>query len=239
VIAGTPILRSLGLGTAVVAVLALAPSPATAATPAIRMPAAGELLASRAAVRAAPSPHARLLRVLHRFQPDAQFAIVLAVRGRVGSDGRWWYELSLPARPNGQRGWVRGDLVDLQPVTNRIVVYVGARRIEVRRISDDKLLLRATVAVGRPGAETPLGRDFYVQARYVPNDPFFGPFVLETSAYSKLSEWPGGGLAGIHGTDRPDLLGEAVSHGCVRVSNTVALELERLAPLGTVIDLLP
>jgi len=63
--------------------------------------------------------------------------------------------------------------------------------------------------------------------------------VLETSAYSKLSDWPGGGLAGIHGTDRPDLLGQAVSHGCVRVSNSVARELERLAPLGTLIDLLP
>jgi hypothetical protein len=177
--------------------------------------------------------------VLHQFQPDAQFAIFLAVRARLGSDGRLWYQLSLPARPNGQRGWVRGDLVDLRPVRNRIVVYVHARRIEVRRISDDRLLLRSTVAVGRPGAETPLGRDFYVQARYVPRDPFFGPFVLETSAYSKLSDWPGGGLAGIHGTDRPDLLGQAVSHGCVRVSNRVALELERLAPLGTLIDLLP
>jgi lipoprotein-anchoring transpeptidase ErfK/SrfK len=30
-----------------------------------------------------------------------------------------------------------------------------------------------------------------------------------------------------------------VSHGCVRVSNAVVLELERLAPLGTPVDLLP
>jgi lipoprotein-anchoring transpeptidase ErfK/SrfK len=84
-----------------------------------------------------------------------------------------------------------------------------------------------------------LGRDFFVQGRYLPGDPFFGPFVLVTSAYSKLSDWPGGGLAGIHGTDQPGLLGQAVSHGCVRVSNAVALELERLAPLGTPVDLLP
>ena len=205
----------------------------------MRMPAAGELLASRVAVRVAPSPHARLIRVLHQFQADAQFEIVLAVRAEVGSDGAWWYELSLPGRPNGQRGWARGDLLDLSPVRNRIVVYIHARRIEVRRISDGKLLLGATVAVGKPGAETPTGRDFYVRARFVPSDPFFGAFVLETSAYSKLSDWPGGGLAGIHGTDRPELLGQAVSHGCVRVSNAVARALERLAPLGTLVDLLP
>ena len=80
--------------------------------------------------------------------------------------------------------------------------------------------------------ETPLGH-FYVTARFVPNDPFLGVFALETSAYSKLSEWPGGGVVGIHGTSRPDLLGQAVSHGCIRVSNATAAALRRLAPLGT------
>jgi lipoprotein-anchoring transpeptidase ErfK/SrfK len=49
----------------------------------------------------------------------------------------------------------------------------------------------------------------------------------------------GSGLAGIHGTNRPDLLGQAVSHGCVRVANPVDRALARLAPLGTPIDLLP
>jgi lipoprotein-anchoring transpeptidase ErfK/SrfK len=224
---------------ALCAFAALVVIPGAGADQGLRLPAAGELVGSTAAVRAAPSPHAQLLRVMHQFQPDGQFQEVLAVASRLGRDGRRWYELSLPGRPNGQRGWVRGDLVDLQPVANRIVVHVGARRIEVRRVSDHRLLLEGTVAVGRPGAETPLGRDFFVQARYFPTDPFYGPFVLVTSAYSKLSEWPGGGLAGIHGTDEPNLLGQAVSHGCVRVSNSVAVALERLAPLGTPVDLLP
>ena len=132
-----------------------------------------------------------------------------------------------------------GELLDLHAVANRIVVRVGERRIFVRRIADNRLLVTGVVAVGKPGAETPLGRDFYVQGRFVPRDPFFGRFVLETSAYSKLSDWPGGGLAGIHGTNQPQLLGQAVSHGCVRVSDPVARALDRLAPLGTPIDLLP
>jgi len=231
--------RKGACGAAFCAFAALLVIPGARAERGLRLPAAGELVGSSAAVRTAPSPHARLLRVMHQFQPDGQFQEVLAVASRLGRDGRRWYELSLPGRPNGQRGWVRGDLVDLRPVVNRIVVHVGERRIEVRRVSDDRLLLEGTVAVGRPGAETPLGRDFFVQARYFPTDPFYGPFVLVTSAYSKLSEWPGGGLAGIHGTDEPNLLGQAVSHGCVRVSNTVAVALERLAPLGTPVDLLP
>jgi lipoprotein-anchoring transpeptidase ErfK/SrfK len=223
-----------------IAVLLACPAAADAAPGSpVRLPAAGELVSSNLAVRAAPGPGARLLRVLHRFRQDGQFGVVLAVRAQRAADGAWWYELSLPGRPNGQRGWVRSDLVDLRAAANRIVVHVGERRIEVRRIADDRVLLSAVVAVGKPGTETPLGRDYYVQARYIPDDPFYGSFVLVTSASSKLPDWPDGGFAGIHGTDQPDLLGEAVSHGCVRVSNAVARTLERLAPLGSPVDLLP
>ena len=222
------------------ALLLLAAAPASSSSgQTVKLPAAGELITSRAVVRAAPAPTARALRVLHRLRPDGQFAVVLAIATRRGADGHRWYELSLPGRPNGQRGWVRDELLDLHTVANRIVVRVGERRIFVRRIADNRLLVSGVVAVGKPGAETPLGRDFYVQGRFVPRDPFFGRFVLETSAYSKLSDWPGGGLAGIHGTNQPQLLGQAVSHGCVRVSDPVARALERLAPLGTPIDLLP
>ena len=92
--------------------------------------------------------------------------------------------------------------------------------------------MHAQVAIGAPGMETPLGH-FYVQARFVPDDSFLGVFAVETSAYSKLTEWPGGGVVGIHGTSMPQLLGQAVSHGCVRVSNTTAAAMRKLAPLGT------
>ena len=110
------------------------------------MPAAGELLAPSVIVRAAPSAEARVVREMKQFRKDSQFQVVLAVKARRGSDGTWWYMLSLPGRPNGQRGWVRGDLVDLQPMNRRIVVHVASRTIAVRRISDGKLLLRAVAA---------------------------------------------------------------------------------------------
>ena len=207
-----------------------------ATTPPHRFPAAGELLRP-AVVRAAPDPSARAMRTMRRFRPDLQFQIVLALSARRGADGAWWYRLSLPGRPNGARGWVRADAVEARPVVNRIVVRLGARRIEVRRIVDGRLLLHGVVAVGAPGAETPLGRSFYVQSAFVPTDPFFGAYALETSAYSRLTDWPDGGIVGIHGTSRPDLLGQAVSHGCIRVANDVARRLRRLAPLGTPIDL--
>ena len=74
---------------------------------------------------------------------------------------------------------------------------------------------------------------------FVPADPFSGPYALETSAYTRVTDWPGDGVVGIHGTNRPALLGQAVSHGCVRVANAVATRLRRLAPPGTPIDVIP
>lgn len=215
-----------------------APNAAARAELPTRFPAAGELVRT-VAVRASPARSARVIRVLRRFRPDAQFQIVLALGSRRGGDGAPWYRLSLPGRPNGGRGWVPANVVEVSPVRNRIVVRLRARSIVVRRISDGRLLLRAVVAVGRPGAETPVGRDFYVASAFVPTDPFFGTFALETSAYSRLTDWPDDGVVGIHGTNRPELLGRAVSHGCIRVENAIALRLARVAPLGTPVDILP
>jgi lipoprotein-anchoring transpeptidase ErfK/SrfK len=196
-----------------------------------RFPAAGELTVDSVPVRRAPNPHAPVIKVMHDFRPDYRPQEIYAVAGRNGSDAEPWYRISVPMRPNGTYGWVPASSVELAPTVSQIVVNVGARTIDVYR--GHKHALHATVAVGAAGMPTPLGH-YYVAARFVPyHDPFLGVFAVETSAYSSLTEWPGGGVVGIHGTDEPWLLGKAVSHGCVRVSNQTASALRRLAPLGT------
>ena len=82
--------------------------------------------------------------------------------------------------------------------------------------------------------ETPLGL-FYVTVRFKPiKEPFLGAFAFETSAYSKLSDWPGGGVVGLHGWNDPSVLGKA---GLARLHQ--GLERERAAflrdriPVGT------
>jgi lipoprotein-anchoring transpeptidase ErfK/SrfK len=139
-------------------------------------------------------------------------------------------------RPNGTTGWIPAKVADLTPTVALIVVHRGSRTIDVYRNGKHKV--HAKVAVGAPGMETPLGH-YYVAATFVPyHDPFLGVYALETSAYSKLTEWPGGGVVGIHGTNEPWLLGKAVSHGCIRVANSTASALKRLTPLGTPILIL-
>jgi len=200
----------------------------------VALPAAGELAVPSVVARSAPSPTASRVKVLDQFRPDYRQQEVLAIGAKVGTDGRLWYRLSLPMRPNGTTGWVSARQLDLHHVATRILVDIAKRRMQVLR--GNKVLYTTTVAVGRPGMETPTGH-YYVQVRFHPDDPFLGVFAFETSAYSKLSEWPGGGVVGIHGTSAPQLLGQAVSHGCVRMSNQAALVLEKLVPLGTPITI--
>jgi lipoprotein-anchoring transpeptidase ErfK/SrfK len=199
-------------------------------------PAAGTLRVATLVARAKPDSSARALRVFHQFRPDFRPQIVVALASRRGADGRPWLQIELPMRPNGRLGWVPATTVDVRPVTLHIVVHRGARRLELFRGHNP--LYRTTVAVGRPGMETPLGR-FYVQAAFRPDDSFLGSFAFETSAYSRLTDWPGGGVVGIHGTSAPSLLGQAVSHGCVRMSNTAALVLKRYVRPGTPIAIIP
>ena len=48
-----------------------------------------------------------------------------------------------------------------------------------------------------------------------------------------LTDWPGGGVIGIHGTDQPGLIPGRPSHGCVRVRNGDVKRLYALTPIGT------
>lgn len=210
---------------------ALHPEGASASAPP-RFPQAGTLSWASVAVRRAPDRRAPVIRVLHQFRPDFRPQVVFALERRRGADGGWWYRLEVPMRPNGTTGWIRAAAAEVKPVHVTVVVHRSARRLEILR--DGRRLYGTAAAVGMPGAETPLG-SFYVTARFWPTDSFYGPFALETSAYSRLSDWPGGGVVGIHGTSLPQLLGQAVSHGCVRVSNAAALVLERLVSVGSAI----
>ena len=193
-------------------------------------PAAGQLTVNAVVVRRHPAPNAPKIKVMCYFRPDYRVQEILAVASRQGPSGTPWYRISVPMRPNGTYGWIPAASVSLSPTVAQIVVDRTRRTIDVYR--NDKHVLHGKVAVGAPGMETPLGH-YYVAATFVPDDAFLGVYALETTAYSKLTDWPGGGVVGIHGTNAPYLLGQAVSHGCIRVSNQTAAALKRLTPIGT------
>ncbi|HEY2355319.1 MAG TPA: L,D-transpeptidase family protein [Gaiellaceae bacterium] len=198
-------------------------------------PAAGELNEGSVTVRSKPASSAKKIAVMKYFRPDYRVQEIFAVSSVTSSSGKPWYHIMVPGRPNGRYGYIPASSVSLSPTIAQIVVNRSKRVIDVYR--NNKHVWHGKVAVGAPGMETPLGH-YYVQVAFKPvNDPFLGVWALETSAYSKLSDWPGGGVVGIHGTNEPWLLGKAVSHGCVRVSNTTARKLKRYVPVGTPITI--
>ena len=196
----------------------------------LERPVAGEILWSKIAVRAGPSKSARVVHVLHQFRSDFRRQYVLAIDRRRDAADRPWYKIVIPGRPNGRRGWVSAYGVSVKPMRREIRIDRSARRLELW--DGQKLMMRTTVAVGARGMETPLGL-YYVTWKFVPDAPILGAYAFETSAYSRLSDWPGGGIVGIHGTPMPWLLGQAVSHGCVRVHNSAISKLRNWVPVGT------
>ncbi|HLG07906.1 MAG TPA: L,D-transpeptidase [Gaiellaceae bacterium] len=228
--AGTVLLLTLAL--------ALAPGAGAGSTKLseVDVVGSGTIAWRQVAVLARPSADAKRVTVLNEFRPDFRPQYVLALDAvRAKKTGKpTWYRISVPGRPNGRTGWVRAAALELQPVRKRLIIYRGARRFE---FWDGSTLVRSgKVAVGKPGAETPLGL-FYVTDKFDPRiDPdwaILGNYAFETSAYSKLSDWPGGGIVGVHGTPWPSLLGQAVSHGCVRLRNDNIEFLRNRVPLGT------
>ncbi len=202
-----------------------------------KFPAAGLLTVNSVVVRRRPATTGGKVTTMTYFRPDYRAQEILAVTAVTAPNGTPWYRISVPGRPNGRYGYIPAADAAVAPTVSQIVVNVSKRTIDVFR--SGKHLLHAQVAVGAPGMETPIGH-YYVQVAFKPvNDPFLGVWALETSAYSKLSDWPGGGVVGIHGTNMPWLLGQAVSHGCVRVSNATASRLKHLAPVGTPVWIKP
>jgi lipoprotein-anchoring transpeptidase ErfK/SrfK len=147
------------------------------------------------------------------------------------------FRVQLPIRPNGSTGWVRASDVRLLTVHTRIAVDLSQRRVTLFR--DGRPVLVTTAVIGSPATPTPTGR-YYVNQRLLAANPTgaYGPGAVGISAFSPaLQSWAQGGPIAIHGTDAPDMLGFAVSHGCVRVSNAAIRVLLRLADDGTPVEI--
>jgi lipoprotein-anchoring transpeptidase ErfK/SrfK len=145
-----------------------------------------------------------------------------------------WYRVRLSVLPNGTTGWVRASAVTTYRVHSRIVVDLSQRRLRLFR--SGKLAFETPVAVGSPATPTPRGH-YFVNQRYVLPDGSgpFGPNALGISAHSEALQhtWVENGPIAIHGTNEPQSIGRATSHGCVRVANDVMRQLFPLAPAGT------
>ena len=185
-----------------------------------RFPAAGELLGA-VAVRAEPRPSARIVRRLRRFRPDHQFQVVLALSSRRGADGAACGSAQ-PARTaerrarldqGGCRRAAAGRQPDRRPPGSPAAR--GAARSATAACSCGASPRSAPSAPRRRGAVTSTCSPRSCRPiRSTGRSRSRRPPTRESATGRQTS-------SGSTARTCPRSLGQAVSHGCVRVSNDV------------------
>jgi lipoprotein-anchoring transpeptidase ErfK/SrfK len=193
----------------------------------------------RVVARAAPSPRARRLTRLKLVTEDGTDELVAVLARTRDARSRPWLKVRLPVRPNNLTGWVpETALGPLHLVRTWLKIDTGVFRITL--VKRGRTVFRARIGVGEARWPTPRG-EYYIRSRltgYGAAGSFYGPLAFGTSAHSeKLTDWPAGGIVGIHGTSLPHLIPGRISHGCVRLRNPDILRLDELMPVGTPITI--
>lgn len=209
-------------------------APAPPAEPGTLPPGRGYILARvRKDVLAYDRPGGRPVAWLRKLTPFGQPRTlgIRAVR-----DERRWLAVHSPVFANDEIGWIPNapDALDLRRTRVSLRVSLSEAEIDLRR--GGKIVREIPIAIGRAGAETPVGR-FQVTdklpASLFPAGPY-GCCIIPLSARQPNlpAGWAGGDRIAIHGTDQPETIGQAASTGCLRASDADLQVLMRDVPVG-------
>ena len=217
--------------------------PASAAATAARSPSRA---ANAAGVRLPPGRGAVVALLRHptamRARPAGHVLAKLPLKTEFGSPqamwvvrhtGRWLGVVHAKAG-NNHVGWIPASAVSLSRVDWELRVSLSARKLTV--LDHGQVKQRYSVAIGAADAPTPTGR-FAVTDRLLTGDSA-GPYgccilALSAKAPHVIQDWSGGNRIAIHSTPETETIGEAVSHGCVRLTLAEGQWLINHIPLGT------
>jgi hypothetical protein len=165
-----------------------------------------------------PAPRSRVIAHTRLETEDGFPEVYMLLSSLTDSHGREWVRMRIPGRPNGRIGWISRSALGEFHVTHWLLeISISGRWLKA--YTNGRLRLKAPVGVGKPSSPTPTGR-FWIRERFKLTDrsnPYW-PYALGTSDYSRLTDWPGGGVVGIHGDfGEPRLIPGDPSHGCVRM----------------------
>ena len=120
----------------------------------------------------------------------------------------------------------------------KVVIRLESRQLELYEA--DELVRTYDIAVGQDDWETPVGDFTVLDLRHDPvwEHPITGEAVAAGPDNPLGSRWIGftfdeGYHIGIHGTNQDELVGQAVSHGCVRMRDEEIQELFQELAIGT------
>jgi L,D-transpeptidase catalytic domain len=185
-------------------------------------------------IRARPLDSARTIARTRLATEDGYPEVYLLLSTLTDAHGRVWVQMRIPGRPNGRIGWVPQEALGEFQVSHWLIeIRLGQRRLTA--YDKGKLRRSAPVGIGKPSSPTPPGH-FWIRERFKissRSNPYW-PYAFGTSDYSTLTDWPGGGVVGIHGDfGQPQLIPGDPSHGCVRMHSRDIAWLGAHVPVGT------
>ncbi|NJR66639.1 MAG: L,D-transpeptidase [Leptolyngbyaceae cyanobacterium CRU_2_3] len=132
------------------------------------------------------------------------------------------------------------------PLSQRSRLIVDLSDRQVYLFQDGIQVANYEISIGQTGWETPTG-DFRVvnlQTDPVWQHPFTGQLVPPGADNPLGSRWigfwtDGNHQIGLHGTNQADLIGQAVSHGCIRLRDSDIQTLYTQVAIGTAILIRP
>ncbi|MGB3189947.1 MAG: L,D-transpeptidase [Limnoraphis sp.] len=126
----------------------------------------------------------------------------------------------------------------------QLIIRLSDRRVYVYR--QDQLLTSYPIAVGRDGWETPTGQYQVIQKIQEPawEHPFTGEIIPPGPDNPLGMRWigfwtDGTNYIGFHGTPNEDTVGQAASHGCIRMLNQDVQLLFEKVTIGTPVIVKP
>jgi len=123
--------------------------------------------------------------------------------------------------------------------TSSRVIVVSLEDRKLALVEDGQVKKIYTVAVGKPSTPSPEGS--FTIARRVANPTYHhdGKTVLPGPRNPVGSRWMGLSIRGygIHGTNEPNSIGKAASHGCVRMAKADLEEFFELVAVGDTVKL--
>ncbi|TMK98112.1 MAG: L,D-transpeptidase [Actinobacteria bacterium] len=189
-----------------------------------------------APVYAAPAAASRVIGHLRFLTAEGQAQAYLILRS-YSAGGITWLRVPVPDPSNRLAGWVEAGALGEMHIT-REHLRINRELLRATLYRDGRAIWSAAVGVGRPSSPTPAGRFYITEKLLTTGGAFYGPFALGTSAYaSARSDWPGGKVVGIHGTDAPQLVPGRPSHGCIRLRNADVTRLWSVVDVGTPIEI--
>jgi lipoprotein-anchoring transpeptidase ErfK/SrfK len=138
--------------------------------------------------------------------------------------------------------------VALEPLlgVHRSTLFINLSERQVHLYYGETPIATYEIAIGRSGWETPIGEFEVINMEVDPiwQNPFTGDVVYPGAENPLGSRWigfwaNGEQQIGLHGTYQEELIGQAVSHGCIRMREADVQALYEQVTLGTVVVVRP